>query len=491
MYHNLSQKIFCIGLGMRATIIDDIQIYNAVTVSSKHVCFVAKLNQQVVCKRLPSESLEEIILKPIYSLNNLDIDGDNYPYFYDDFPSNSSQSVSCSGGQYGNFECKNADPGYYVDTIAAVSQTPCVEGYTTFAESSTSALDCNISNSGYFIENSSSIPCSLGSYQPLVDSESCLLADLGYYVDTIAAVSQTPADPGYYVDTIAAVSQTPCAPGSYINYSIDRNLNSCIDSEPGYYSVGKSSNATICDKGSYQDLSGQDNCKLAPLGHFIELTGATLPIPCPIGTFQDKIGMSFCKIPPPGSFSDIIGANDYKICPSGTYLNSTSSNIMGKCIDAAKGYYSQGNWSEPLPCMTGSYQNNIQKSYCIAVSPGYYGSAHIGAISQLPCPPGSYQPQPSQISCVITPINYYNDGYGATKPIPCPQRGTNIFIGQINTINCFLDGDGDGISDSIDSFSKINDEYTNLLFIDFSLLGSFLASIILILDNKNKNKNED
>ena len=110
-----------------------------------------------------------------------------------------SADSGCSAGTYFNGStCVPADPGYYVDTSGATSETPCPEG----------------------------------AYQPAAGAAACILADAGYYVSTIASTSETACPPGtyqpssgeygcfdatagHYVDTVASTTESACPLGTY------------------------------------------------------------------------------------------------------------------------------------------------------------------------------------------------------------------------------------------------------------------------------------
>ena len=81
----------------------------------------------------------------------------------------------CPAGTYDNgTACVNADPGYFVATAGATSQTPCPPGF----------------------------------YQPNAGSTSCIPAEPGYYVDTTAAIAQIACPVGYTSEAGA----TACTP---------------------------------------------------------------------------------------------------------------------------------------------------------------------------------------------------------------------------------------------------------------------------------------
>jgi hypothetical protein len=106
---------------------------------------------------------------------------------------------TCGAGTYsatGNAPCATADPGYFVATEGATSQTACPVG--TYS-SVTGATECQ--------------PAPAGSYVDTTASTGSLLCPAGSFSDTIGSASCTPAAPGFFVPTIGATSQTACATG--------------------------------------------------------------------------------------------------------------------------------------------------------------------------------------------------------------------------------------------------------------------------------------
>ena len=142
-------------------------------------------------------------------------------------------NTQCQPGTYdtGGTSCVAANPGYYVDTAGATSQTECSPG--TY-QGNYAAVSCNLADPGYYAGGYAApaqSACLAGTYQPNSGQESCLTADAGYFVASEAAQQQTEcalgsyqpdsgqtacllADAGYYVDTTAATSQTACPSGT-------------------------------------------------------------------------------------------------------------------------------------------------------------------------------------------------------------------------------------------------------------------------------------
>ena len=115
----------------------------------------------------------------------------------------------CVPGMYDNGSgCVNADPGFYVDTYEATSETPCDAGYYQPDYGSDS---CIPANPGHYVAIMGSVAetaCAPGSYQPYSGQISCLLADPGSYVDTAGAVSESACPEGYTSEAGA----TECTP---------------------------------------------------------------------------------------------------------------------------------------------------------------------------------------------------------------------------------------------------------------------------------------
>jgi hypothetical protein len=109
-----------------------------------------------------------------------------------------SFAINCAAGSYDNgTTCVNADPGYYVASTGATSQTPCEIG---FYQPNSGSTSCIPADPGKYAPTTGMIVatnCALGSYQPNAGSSSCILASPGYFVDTISAVAQTLCPVGY------------------------------------------------------------------------------------------------------------------------------------------------------------------------------------------------------------------------------------------------------------------------------------------------------
>ena len=104
----------------------------------------------------------------------------------------------------GGTQCNPAEPGYYVDSHFASSQTACLAGTYNPSTGSTSSNDCMDAAPGFFVENvgsASQQAYQLGYYQPNSGWLSCLMADPGNYVDTLAATAQIACEAGTLIPT--------------------------------------------------------------------------------------------------------------------------------------------------------------------------------------------------------------------------------------------------------------------------------------------------
>ena len=136
----------------------------------------------------------------------------------------------CTPGSFsatGNLPCSNAQPGFYVPTSGAVTQTACSPG--SF-QANTGAISCNTAQPGNFVSGSAAIAqprCAVGQYQPGTGQMSCIPASAGNFVAALGASSQTQcatgsyqpgtaqsaciaAQAGFYVPVTGAIAQTPC-----------------------------------------------------------------------------------------------------------------------------------------------------------------------------------------------------------------------------------------------------------------------------------------
>ena len=122
-----------------------------------------------------------------------------------------------------------AEPGYYVDTPASTSQTPCSAGTFNPNSQADDMSDCTPADTGHYVALQGSIRSkthAFGSYSSMQGQIACDAASR-YYVPNSAADEQLPcsvgtwqssqgstgcdtADPGHYVDSQAASMQTAC-----------------------------------------------------------------------------------------------------------------------------------------------------------------------------------------------------------------------------------------------------------------------------------------
>lgn len=125
------------------------------------------------------------------------------------FINGTSTATPCAAGTYsasGDEPCAPADPGYFVATEGATSQTACP--------------------SGFFSGLSGATACTLapaGSYAPGPAATWSLLCPAGTYSASEGAAACTPADAGSYVPAPGATSQTACPTG----YSSDGGAIEC------------------------------------------------------------------------------------------------------------------------------------------------------------------------------------------------------------------------------------------------------------------------
>ena len=169
-------------------------------------------------------------------------------------------------------------PGYYVDSSASASRTPCSAGTTARSRirSSTACLDAD---PGYYVDYERiRQPGSLlrGDVAEPVRStlvhgrgsrilrglarvrkpDSLLCWDLQPAVRIRSSTACMDADPGYYVDSSASASQTPCSAGTYNPQSGSNSSTACLDADPGYYvDTNASASQAPCSAGTWQNQS--------------------------------------------------------------------------------------------------------------------------------------------------------------------------------------------------------------------------------------------
>lgn len=100
---------------------------------------------------------------------------------------------SCQPGTWspsGGMPCQDADPGHFVNILAATEQTPCAAGRY---QPDSGAVSCIIADPGHFVPTPAATEqtaCSPGYYQPVYGAVECLASAIGYYVPGYGATEQ-------------------------------------------------------------------------------------------------------------------------------------------------------------------------------------------------------------------------------------------------------------------------------------------------------------
>ena len=164
-----------------------------------------------------------------------DGDGDGFPSNDDSDDSNPTVAADCSAGSYGRFTCRQATPGYFVSGTGNTVMTPANPGHYVDSNGATSESECDI-----------------GEFQRLSGQTSC-----------------DDAEPGYYVPAPGAAEGTPCPAGQYNDLYGQSSIDACKWAESGHsvpvllqITSGAAHSCAILDDGSVSCWGENSNGQL-------------------------------------------------------------------------------------------------------------------------------------------------------------------------------------------------------------------------------------
>ena len=145
------------------------------------------------------------------------------------------QLRDCSAGSYGRFTCRQATPGYFVSGTGNTVMTPANPGHYVDSNGATSESECDI-----------------GEFQRLSGQTSC-----------------DDAEPGYYVPAPGAAEGTPCPAGQYNDLYGQSSIDACKWAESGHsvpvllqITSGAAHSCAILDDGSVSCWGENSNGQL-------------------------------------------------------------------------------------------------------------------------------------------------------------------------------------------------------------------------------------
>ena len=107
---------------------------------------------------------------------------------------------ACGVGTYqaasGQVACDDADPGYFVGTTGASSQTLCPSGSYQPASAQTSCIATDPGNYSASAGATSQTQCAAGTYQPNANRTACIDASRGYFASDLVPPPRPPAHRG-------------------------------------------------------------------------------------------------------------------------------------------------------------------------------------------------------------------------------------------------------------------------------------------------------
>lgn len=258
--------------------------------------------------------------------------------------------------QSGAAFCAPVPIGKYASSVGSIAATDCPSGKTTAGTGSTSINDCTLDQ--YPLTPTPSVAATFN------DASQCSV----YFIGTLPAAN----DPGTLKLTIGdqgdVFTLRDAQAGALMFYRIKTtNLNTFANS---IYVTAREGTSTSLDcdgivfKLSYQykgapvafastmavykpvppapcavgkySLSGYGpNCIDSEPGYFVAATGATVETRCDKGTYQPNAAASDCTPAPVGSFVATSGATSAVICPFGLSTEATGSASLNDCFKPA------------------------------------------------------------------------------------------------------------------------------------------------------------
>ncbi|XP_063797929.1 scavenger receptor class F member 1-like [Pseudophryne corroboree] len=298
-------------------------------------------------------------------------------------PAGSPYPYACPSGTYNNLthrqDCLPCPAGHYcAENTSDYNAFPCPAGF--YCPEGT--------------KHSAQFPCPRGYYNPdprTHSLDSCLPCTPGHYcgVEGLNTVSGE-CDPGWFCVSAAWTPQ----PFDLDNYTSANCLcpatatgGKCL---PGFYCPEGSTEPISCPSGSYCGDAGLP----APSGEcaagFFCSGGAETPKPtdtvhgdiCPPGTFCPN-GSHHPQLCPSGTFSadySLGSVSECKACPTGYYCQGPGitsptgqcpegyycpeGQILAHSLPCPRGHRCPGGSSEPIPCQSGSYQDEERRASC-------------------------------------------------------------------------------------------------------------------------------
>jgi hypothetical protein len=319
---------------------------------------------------------------------------------------NSSECVSCYGGQY----C----PGP-ADTVPA---GPCNAGYYCRSRASTPTPMDGVTGDrcspGEFCVSGSSLPtpCAGGKY--------CL---------TSSGVPDGDCFAGYYCEQ---GSFTPTPIGQSNALGVIGNV--C---PPGAFCPNGTVTPVLCDAGTFSAASGnrfRSDCQNCTAGFYCDLSGQTVANKSCLAGFYCPSGTVYpTETCPPGAHCPT-GSQTPVPCPAGTYQSSPARSTCDVC---PSGFFCGNGTSTPLQCPPGHYCPNGTRMGTEHPCPlGTFAAlGGLQTVSQCtPCSPGMY----CGATGLTAPSGACSAGHyclrGADTPTPA-QSFANGYVGSL-ALNC-------------------------------------------------------
>ena len=410
-------------------------------------------------------------------------------------------------------ECQACVKGYYCPLNGTVLATrQCLAGYYCPSGTSNPAdFDNLVCPSGHHcpVGVDYPIPCPAGTYQDERGNDTCKACPAGSYCEVNTT---TPEDcpPGHYCPSMTEHgTEFPCPNGTYSNVSRLGAVSECQQCTPGMYcgTVGLLEPTSVCSAGyfcgvgasvaqprdsdgnhvSYSgetcvDVSDNSTNDICPPGHYCP-AGSPAPVQCPPGTNTSSLGLSSvgeCQACVKGYYCPLNGtvlatrqclAGYY--CPSGTSNPADFDNLV-----CPSGHHCPVGVDYPIPCPTGTYQDERGNDTCKACPAGSY--CEVNTTTPEDCPPGYYCPSMTEHGTEFPcPNGTYSNVSRLGAVSECHQCTPGMYCGTVGLLEptsvcsagyfCGVgasvaqphDSDGNHVSYSGDTCVDVSDNSTN------------------------------
>jgi hypothetical protein len=255
------------------------------------------------------------------------------------------------------------------------------------------------------------VPCAAGQFQDRRGNDTCKACPNGYFCE-VGCSEPILCPSGYYCPENSLYARDfPCPAGTYNPLEGLQSEAACIACAEGHYceSRGLSAPTGECDPGYYcgkgsntKSPQNESFGGLCTAGHFCP-KGSAAPTPCPPGTNSSSTGISAAE----GCASCLKGY----YCPQSGTIQATQLCLAGYFCPGGVanpaandsfvcpvGFMCPLGSDFPIPCASGTYQDQRGNDTCKMCPAGYYCDSNLNTSVPQVCPVGYYCPAGSKFS---------------------------------------------------------------------------------------------